>query len=359
MPLKVPKISVCMITYNHEKYIAQAIESVLMQRTNFDYELIIGEDDSDDRTREIVLSYAERHPEKIRPLLNDRANVIYVNGRPTGRWNLVNTMKQAKGEYIALLEGDDYWTDPNKLQKQVDFLESHGEYVICFHNVLISFEDIKKPTRLREKGRFIWNTYTIEEIIINSVKVRLTPPGHTSSAVFRNIMIGNFPAWFFDSLSGDIPLFILINDLGLSKYLNEKMGVHRIHAGGVSQKPSRTEVFNNQISMYESLNRHFNYKYDHLIRSNISRIYVYLALLHKKNGEKKLFYKVLFNATLNDIRTLIYYCETSIIYKKISSYSNQATYIFKSEGVLGLISHVYNFLLRLNPNKKRNGQRKQ
>ena len=122
-----------MTTYNHEKFISQAIDSVLMQKADFDYELLIGEDDSEDQTRDIVKNFAGKYPDKIRLFLNDRKNVIYINGRPTGRWNFINLLKHARGEYVALLDGDDYWTDPLKLQKQIAFLENHLDYFLCIH----------------------------------------------------------------------------------------------------------------------------------------------------------------------------------------------------------------------------------
>ena len=128
-------VSVLMITFNHEQFIAQAIDSVLMQQTDFEYEIIIGEDCSTDRTREIVIEYAERNPEKIRPLLHDH------NLGLMGRYNFVAAYKMCHGKYIALLEGDDYWTDPHKLQKQVVFLENHPECSLCAHNTRIVIED--------------------------------------------------------------------------------------------------------------------------------------------------------------------------------------------------------------------------
>lgn len=114
---KKPLVSVWMITYNHEKFIAQAIDSVIMQKTNFDYEIVIGEDCSTDRTREIVLEYKAKHPDKFKLLLQEK-NVGMMQ-------NFIVTLKTCNGKYIALLEGDDYWTDPLKLQKQVDFLQAN------------------------------------------------------------------------------------------------------------------------------------------------------------------------------------------------------------------------------------------
>ena len=98
-----PKVSVCVQAYNHASYIAQALDSVLMQETDFDFELIIGEDESSDGTREICIRYAEQHPDRIRLFLRSREDVIYINGRATGRYNFVENLRAARGEYIALL----------------------------------------------------------------------------------------------------------------------------------------------------------------------------------------------------------------------------------------------------------------
>ena len=118
-------VSVCMITYNHENFIREAIDGVLMQKTDFPIELIIGEDCSTDGTRKIVMEYARKYPDIIRPLLPD-SNLGMMK-------NFIETMQAATGKYIALCEGDDYWTDPYKLQKQVDFLEANEEYSLCCH----------------------------------------------------------------------------------------------------------------------------------------------------------------------------------------------------------------------------------
>src|SRR5438046_9270455 len=115
------KISVIVLTYNHEKHIAQALDSVLMQETNFDYEIIIAEDCSIDRTRSIVLDFQRRNPEKVRLLLPLR------NLGSAGNQIFTQAFDLAQGGYVALLDGDDYWTSPKKLQKQVDSLETKAE----------------------------------------------------------------------------------------------------------------------------------------------------------------------------------------------------------------------------------------
>jgi glycosyltransferase involved in cell wall biosynthesis len=124
------RVSVCITTYNHEEFIAQAIESVLMQQTPFEYEILIGEDQSSDNTRDIVLSYKEKYPNKIVIFLHDYPqDYVRINGRK----NFVNNLQNARGEYIALLDGDDYWTDPLKLAKQAAFLDNHPDYSTVFH----------------------------------------------------------------------------------------------------------------------------------------------------------------------------------------------------------------------------------
>ena len=126
-----------MITYNHERFIAQAIEGVVMQKTQFSYELVIGEDCSTDNTRVIAESYVRKYPDIIRLLPAEKNLGIWANG--------LRTLKECKGKYLAFCEGDDYWTSPEKLAKQVEMLEKHPGYSICFHNVLVQYEGGEFP----------------------------------------------------------------------------------------------------------------------------------------------------------------------------------------------------------------------
>jgi glycosyltransferase involved in cell wall biosynthesis len=150
-----PKVSVCMMTYNHERFIAQAIESVLEQKTSFDLELVIGEDCSTDGTRKIVAEYARKYPEKIKAMFRETNLGMTANG--------IQTLRECRGRYIALLEGDDYWTDPLKLQKQVDFLDVHPTCTACAATVTkytmrkvrtgIVMTATRHYSPMREKGR--------------------------------------------------------------------------------------------------------------------------------------------------------------------------------------------------------------
>ena len=174
------KVSVAMITYNHERFIAQSIEGVLMQQTDFAVELVIGEDCSTDGTRAIVRRYGERHPERIRLLLPERNLGADAN--------LAAVLKACRGQYVALLEGDDYWTDPTKLQKQVDFLEEHPDYVLCHHDAVIVDENgaLIKNSKLPPDSR---RDFSGEELIKGALVLTLT-------ACFRHVVTENPPEHF-------------------------------------------------------------------------------------------------------------------------------------------------------------------
>ena len=129
-----PIVSVTVATYQHVNYIRKCLDGILMQKTNFPYEIILGEDGSVDGTQEICKEYAEKYPDKIRLFIRDRKLSQYIgkNGKVT-RFNGIWNRMSSRGKYIAWCEGDDYWIEPLKLQRQVDFLESHQDYSMCFH----------------------------------------------------------------------------------------------------------------------------------------------------------------------------------------------------------------------------------
>ena len=156
----VPKeidVSVIMLTYFHEDYIAQALDSVLSQETSLRYEILIGDDASQDRTPEIILEYAARYPDTIRPILR-KENL----GGTRNSWDVRH---RARGRYIAFLEGDDYWLDPQKMQKQWEFLEKNPEFSGCCSKCLIVDEN-DQPDYTRTP-QFAWSKkiFTLEDLI--------------------------------------------------------------------------------------------------------------------------------------------------------------------------------------------------
>ena len=286
-----PKVSVCIQTYNQAKYIRKCLDSVFMQETNFDFEVLIGEDDSKDGTREICIEYAEKYPKQVRLLLNDRKNVIYINGQPTGRWNLINNLKHAQGKYIALCEGDDYWTNPYKLQKQVDFLENNSDYVICLHNTVI-----RNETRIAAEDKTaitdVKDTLVLKDFIDVDYfrkKGGLVSRGHTSSVVFRNHLIEEFPEWFYyKSLAGDIYLLILLAQHGKGKFIDESMSVYRVNPNGLTRANSAQKghsLYENRMLMLKIINEHFQYKYNRLIKEQTADFHWAEARLYAR--EKK------------------------------------------------------------------------
>jgi len=254
---QVPLVSVCIQTYQHASFITQTIESVLMQKTDFPVEILLGEDESTDGTREICLEFADKYPDKIRLFLNERKNVIYIDGQPTGRWNFMNNLKQAKGKYIALLPGDDYWTSPDKLQRQVEFLEKNTNYSLCFHDVYIHAEG-QIPLRFPDitgKTRFILTDLFDHWFI------------PTCSAVFRNKI--SFPSWFTDVASGDIALLFLAAEQGDFHYMHEALGTYRRHPGGIS----RTHIYYKKVidmtRLYHYIDLYFEKEYREFANSAI------------------------------------------------------------------------------------------
>jgi glycosyltransferase involved in cell wall biosynthesis len=219
------KVSVAMITYNHEPFIAQAVESALLQETSFLVEIVVGDDASTDRTREILAELRQRHPERIRLLLHQRNVGMHRN--------LVATLEACRGEYIALLEGDDYWTDFAKLQKQADFLDAAPDCAICHHNALRIYDDGSVPPEPWHR-RAPRRRQTLDDLMRENVIV-------TCTAMFRRRDVPQWPEWYFRAKVGDWPLHILVARQGAIGYLDEVMGAYRVHPGGVWSLQSRAD----------------------------------------------------------------------------------------------------------------------
>lgn len=284
------QLSVCMITYNHEQFIAQAIESVLMQKTNFEFEIIICEDCSTDKTREICVSLKDKYPDKITLVLNK----VNIGMLP----NFIQALTARSGKYIALLEGDDFWTDPNKLQKQFDFLEANPEYSICFHNAFKLYEESNTKKIFINKTK-IKDTYSIDDIL----KQNFIP---TLSCVYRNHLIKDFPKWFYDAMPGDWFLHILNAQFGKLKYINEIMGTYRIHAGGNYSGPPQIRNFEKTIKSLESLYQEIDDKYKKKVLKVLSKRYFSLGkLLLKNNAKKEALNKTIHSIKLYPLNILI------------------------------------------------------
>jgi glycosyltransferase involved in cell wall biosynthesis len=227
------KLSVRVITYNHARFIRQALDSVLAQQTDFPYEIVIGEDCSTDGTRDIVVECQRRHPDRIRLLLSER--------NMGSRHNFIRTFEACRGQYVALLDGDDYWTSPHKLQRQVDFLDQNPDYATCFHDALMVHEDGTRPAD-RMVGSNVRESLDLLDILGGTL-----PP--TSTAVLR----ANFrklPDWFQQLPFCDWPLQIVSARHGKVAYLNEVLGVYRLHPGGISRGWTPEQSFRGIATMF-------------------------------------------------------------------------------------------------------------
>ena len=177
--MKDPKLSVILITYNHEKYIEKALDSVLSQVTDFPFEIVIGDDCSPDDTKNIIREYRDKYPDIIRIVHREKNT-----GRPT--LNVYETTMKCRGDYLAYLEGDDYWTDSDKLQKQMDFLNEHPEYIACTHSHKMiddNGNDITDPEILKISDMYKWSG----EFTMDDFEKSGFWPGHYASVVSKNI----------------------------------------------------------------------------------------------------------------------------------------------------------------------------
>jgi glycosyltransferase involved in cell wall biosynthesis len=239
-------ISVWITTYNHKQFIAEAIESVLMQQTTFTYEIIIGEDCSTDGTRAIVQHYQRQHPDKIRLFL------------PTANLGMIPMTKASyalcTGRYVAWLDGDDYWTDPSKLQKQVDFLETHPAFSFCFHRVLL-LNQLQNTAHESEHPAYkdADNTLTTKNFIyIHNLVYAL-------SVVHRNVLGNPLPDWLWALPYPDWGLYLALSEHGPAKYFEQSMGVYRIHKSGAYSGQTVTDNYKRNIKFFLDLKRWSNF----------------------------------------------------------------------------------------------------
>ena len=211
-----PIVSVCCITYNQENYIKDAVEGFLIQNIDFPIEIIIHDDASTDRTAEIIRQYEKGNPNLIRGIFQEENQ--FSKG-------IVNVLKhiygEARGKYIALCEGDDYWTDPLKLQKQVDFMEAHPECSMCCHRVLYKYQNHEEKNHLFPdlEGDHIFQKEEMYRKYISA----------TCSLMFRRIKIKEFIQYLDGFFIGDVPLRMFYLQLGDMGYLDDVMAVYRKH----------------------------------------------------------------------------------------------------------------------------------
>lgn len=283
-------VTIRCLTYNHEKYIADAIESFLMQKVSFKYEIIIHDDASTDRTAEIIKEYEMKYPDIIKPIYQK------VNQYSMGIKVSSFVRDKVRGKYIAVCEGDDYWIDPYKLQKQFEFMEEHLECSLCVHGGnVVSYNEKKVlyQNNAASNNRF----FTVEEIIKGGGGLFLT-----NSMFYRSELDKQRPNFLLNSPVGDYPLTINLALQGKVYYITDIMAAYRTGdnnswtAREASNKVKKIKHFDKINEMLEEINCYTNYKYSEAIRytKNLNHFGILIEQrLFKeiKLGEMKEFYE--------------------------------------------------------------------
>lgn len=236
-------VSVVVITYAHEKYICEAIEGVLMQRVDFEMELIVANDNSPDKTDEIVKGFLKNHP------LKEKVKYTCHKENKGMMGNFIWALNQCQGKYIALCEGDDFWTDSLKLQKQVDFLESNPEYGLVHTNSKILNQRTQKFTD-RVLGKEVSNELDKKELfyaILNGKYIVSTPTALFRKDLFQHVILKeDFPV-------GDIPLWLQLSQYSKFKFLNEATAVYRVLLNSASRIPNLKKSILHNIRASETV----------------------------------------------------------------------------------------------------------
>jgi glycosyltransferase involved in cell wall biosynthesis len=248
-------LSVRLMTYMHANFIRDAMDGIMMQKTDFKIEVVVGDDFSTDGTLDIIRTYSDTENIQIKILERKKGGVYWQKRQELGRlYNFTNILENCTGKYIALLDGDDDWTDPLKLQKQVDFLEENEDFVGVFHNTACIDERQLNP-KLEP-----WRTYD-RDIFTARDTIRQLSLFHTSSYCFQNLDF-NFSLIVNPKISsGDMMLLGLISKYGKLKLLDKIMSVYRKNDGGVTSSESLIKYHTNRINLAKTLNHYFENKF--------------------------------------------------------------------------------------------------
>jgi glycosyltransferase involved in cell wall biosynthesis len=265
---KAPLVSVWMLTYNHDKSVEKALDSILAQNTNFPYEIVIGDDYSTDNTIEILKKYQATYPNIVKPIFRNKNIGIHRN--------FVETWNKCCGEYVAFLEGDDYWTDEQKLDNQVRFLIDNPDYVMCYHNTMEVDEISGSEKTTNDRDPLISTT---KELLLKGWYIR------TGSMMARKAALKGFPAFYYDYPSTDYLFHVLISENGPIRFINKVSSVYRRHLGGITQQFKTKEIsfYLQKFKLMEELDAYYNFKYYREIKSFKRMLYADLVFLKLKS----------------------------------------------------------------------------
>jgi glycosyltransferase involved in cell wall biosynthesis len=252
-----PLLSVCVQTYQHAEFIEECLKAILSQEVDFRYEIIIGEDGSTDDTRRICEKFVKAHPGVIRLFSHSRENNIKINGKPSSRFNMLYNLYHARGKFLAFCDGDDYWIDKNKLQKQVDFLKANPEIGMVACEIVMS--DGKERKKLNAIQYFAY-----EDLFRRGFKNF----NHSTRVLRSHPIIKDLPAWHFQCNSFDtVMLFITLKYIGSMATLPFQGVCYRVHGAGLFTSLNREQrrALGNKLREVVCENGYFKNKAEELM----------------------------------------------------------------------------------------------
>lgn len=239
-----PVVSICCVTYNHERFIHDCLDGFLMQETTFPVEILVHDDASTDNTADVVRQYEMRHPSLIKAIYQ-KENQWARGVRPNPEFNF----PRARGKYIAFCEGDDYWSKKDKLQRQFLALEQDGQARVCFHKVVVVGESEEKPIRRSVPRGLDKTTYSCEEI----TKRNIIP---TCSVLGLREAVTETPEWFFKLPMNDWPRWVMACRDGYAIFIDREMSVYREHNGGIWSGLNKADQLLGSYDFYSMIECH-------------------------------------------------------------------------------------------------------
>lgn len=272
-------VTISCATYNHEAFISEAIESFLKQKTNFKYEILIHDDASTDKTPLILREYEKKYPDLVR--------VIYQQENQYSKGKMILNIldKEARGKYIAICEGDDYWIDENKLQKQIDYLENNSKCGLCFHTVAILDNKLNKKVREIKPYKKSQVSPTKDIILGGGGFIG------TNSIIYRKEVMLDPPKFYLDSPVGDYPLQIINSMKEYAYFIEDTMSVYRVNTGISWTDKNKSYIKEKElnlklIEMLDKFNEYSNFKYKQEVFKKIEQwCYVIIKYYQKENLE--------------------------------------------------------------------------
>lgn len=274
-----PLVSVICLTYNQDKYVRDCLEGFVMQQTSFPYEILVYDDASTDETTDIIREYVSKYPDIFKPTFYKKNN--YSQG--LGFVGLYTGIKEAQGKYVAYCEGDDYWTDPHKLQKQVDFLETHPDYEICAHETMIKLEngDVQSVQFSQTDVNIFLDRsnrtdYQFEDTLTGNIF-------HISSLMYRNFDI-QLPDWTAQISAFDMMFYMLLAQKGLIHVLHDSMSVYRSHSDSLTTSGTEYQTaipfLQLSVNVLLRMNQFWNRQYERMIYPIVARYYVRMEFIY-------------------------------------------------------------------------------